>query len=38
VRVTQSQIVLERGDETPVAVPRRDVYFTCCNADELPAF
>ena len=37
VRVTQSQIVLERGDEDSVILPRRDVYYACCNADELPA-
>ena len=38
VRVTQSQIVMERGDEDSVVVPRRDVYFACCNADEPSAF
>jgi hypothetical protein len=38
VRVTQSQLVLERGDEDSVVVPRRDVYYACCNADELSAF
>ena len=38
VRVTQSQIVMERGDGDAVVVPRRDVYFACCNADEPSAF
>ena len=37
IHVTQSQVVLDRGEEAPAAFPRRDVYFACCQVNEEPS-
>ncbi len=36
IHVTQSQVVLQRGEAAPVVFRRRDVYFACCDANEQP--
>jgi hypothetical protein len=37
VQVTQSHLILERYDASPVLFPRRIVYFACSEAGEQPA-
>lgn len=36
VHLTDTDVVLLRGDQSPVVFPRRDVYFACCDPDTQP--
>jgi hypothetical protein len=36
LRVTLSEVILERGSEATSVFARRDVYFACCDPDEPP--
>ena len=38
VEVTQTEVILRRGDDQPATFHRQDVYFACCEAGEQPFF